>query len=73
MKRLFGRKKNMAIRAYRRPLLNPNYGPAQMGDASKMPELNYEEVFVILETPLLEFTQKDLVFLRERGIDPFRD
>jgi len=32
-----------------------------------------EDVFVIVESPLLEFTQKDLVFLRERGIDPFRD
>jgi hypothetical protein len=62
------------IRNYRRPLPNPiQHAGAQMGDASRMPEMNYEEMFVILESPLLEFTQKDLAFLREQGIDPFRN
>lgn len=60
----------MAIRAYRRPLPNTHYGPVT---PNTDPAYNYEDVFVIVESPLLEFTQKDLVFLRERGIDPFRE
>jgi hypothetical protein len=64
----------MAIRTYRRPLPYPFHYPCQPdGDPRVLMPGPYEEMFVIMEDPLLEFTQKDLVFLRERGIDPFRD
>jgi hypothetical protein len=33
----------------------------------------WEDVFVIYEAPLLEFTHKDLVFMRELKIDPFTE
>jgi hypothetical protein len=60
----------MAIRAYRRPL--PSIFP-QMGVAppSILPQMEYEDVYVILEAPLLEYNQKDLLFLRSLKIDPF--
>lgn len=60
----------MAIRTYRKALPNTNYGPST---PNSDPVYNYEEMFVVLEQPLLEFTQKDLAFLRERGIDPFAE
>ena len=64
----------MSVRTYRRPLPPPIpiLGQPQR-DQLTIHEVPFEDVFVIVESPLLEFTQKDLVFLRERGIDPFRD
>jgi hypothetical protein len=72
MRKILDRGRRLSIRTYRRPLPLPN-------NFASHPELRifeampFEEVFVVCETPLLEFTQKDLVFLRECGIDPFRD
>lgn len=62
----------MSIRAYRKPLYNPysDFGrPAPEG----MPRMEYMDVFVILEDPLLELGHADLVFLRELRIDPFTE
>jgi hypothetical protein len=64
----------MAIRVYRRPLpASVHYAGQPNNDPRLLREMPFEEIFVVLEDPLLEFTQKDLAFLRERGIDPFRD
>ena len=60
------------IRSYRQPIPAPNI-PYSASDETPPPEQKYEEIWVVLEEPLLEFTQKDLIFLRERGIDPFSD
>jgi hypothetical protein len=57
----------MAVRAYRK-LLSSCVGVTEE-DRSQLPQ--YEDVFVVLERPLLEFSKYDLHFLKERGIDPF--
>ena len=71
------------IRSYRRPLPRTFPGGFQPSDGqpfgftgwkdgqSSLGE--YEDVFIVSENPLLELTHADLCFLRERGIDPFRD
>jgi len=62
----------MAIRVYRRPLPNPvHYAGQPNSDPRTLRETPYEEIFIILETPVLEFTQKDLALLRGMKIDPF--
>ena len=71
MRRLFPWSKRMSIRHYLRPIPNSDHRPQEGLRIFEAPRC--EDVFVIVESPLLEFTQKDLVFLRERGIDPFRD
>lgn len=64
----------MAIRAYRRPLPYPmHYAGQTNNDPRTLAQMPYEDIFVILETPLLEFTQKDLVMLRGMKIDPFTE
>jgi hypothetical protein len=63
----FFERRRMPIRAYRK-LLSSCAGVTEK-DRSQLPQ--YEDVFVILENPLLEFTKYDLHFLKERGIDPF--
>ena len=60
----------MAIRAYRRPLPNP-YPQMGIGIPIELPQNEYEEIFVIMDVPLLELTQKDLALLRGMKIDPF--
>ena len=58
----------MAIRAYRRALPNPY---PQESSENTNAVYNYEDVFVVMEVPLLELTHKDLVMLRGMKIDPF--
>ena len=62
----------MSVRMYRRPVYSTHYANEPQGDPSTLPEPVYEDIFVMLEEPLLEFTHDDLAFLRERGIDPFK-
>jgi hypothetical protein len=59
----------MAIRSYREPLPNPH--PFVNSFDSAHLYTNYRDVFVVLEEPLFELYQADLVFLRKCGIDPF--
>lgn len=62
------------IRSYRRPLPLPSHYAGQpQEDPAVLMQAPYEDIFVIVESPLLEFTQRDLAFLRERGISPFGD
>lgn len=67
----FYRRKRMSVRTYRRPIPIRFSGWRDMNGQLTPPTPEYEEMFVVLERPLLEFTRKDLVFLREQGIDPF--
>lgn len=65
----------MAIRAYRKPLhlpphVSPNDSSTPDNPLSSFP---YKDIFVILESPLLEFDHADLVFLRDLKIDPFTE
>ncbi len=62
----------MSIRTYRRPIPVTQHYAGQPNSAPPPPG-EYEEIFVLLESPLLEFTKADLAFLRERGIDPFSE
>ena len=62
----------MAIRAYRRPIQLPALRVMQPEDNVKVDgETAYIDIFVIMDAPLLEFTHKDLVMLKEMKIDPF--
>ena len=64
----------MSIRHYRKPLPYPiHYAGQPQGDPLTIRECPFEEVFVIYEDPLLEFTHKDLVFMRDLKIDPFTE
>jgi hypothetical protein len=73
MRRLFDRRmKKMAIRAYRRPIQLPALRAMQPDDNVKVDEgTAYIDIFVIMDSPLLELTHKDLVMLRGMKIDPF--
>ena len=61
----------MSVRTYRRPFRFASQDGETWMVATTPPTPEYEEMFVVLEKPLLEFTRKGLIFLRERGIDPF--
>jgi len=62
----------MAIRAYRRPVQLPTHIAAQPQEGVRFDgSTPYVEIFVIMEAPLLELTQKDLAMLRGMKIDPF--
>ena len=64
----------MAIRSYRRPLPYPmHYAGQPNNDPRTLAQMPYEEIFVIMEVPLLELTQKDLFELRGMHIDPFTE
>ena len=62
----------MSIRMYRKPVYPTHYAHEPQGDPSTLQDDTFEDIFVMLEKPLLEFTHEDLAFLRERGIDPFK-
>ena len=62
----------MYIRSYRRPIEIPLSQKINLSDIIPYQQ-EYEEVFVILEEPLLEFGKKDLAFLKELKIDIFKD
>ena len=62
----------MAIRAYRKPIQLPALRVMQPEDNVKLDGATpYIDIFVIMDSPLLEFTHKDLVMLRGMKIDPF--
>jgi hypothetical protein len=64
-------RRRMSIRHYLRPLPNEDHRPQEGLRIFEAPRC--EDVFVICESPLLEFTHKDLVFMRELKIDPFTE
>ena len=56
------------MRTYRKPIPRPaNFAP-QPQEGLRISEVICEEMFVVLENPLLEFNHSDLVFLKECGI-----
>ena len=61
----------MAIRAYRQPTPRKSFPVSQPVDPRDIKEDGYVDVYVIMEKPLLELLQRDLVFLKNCGIDPF--
>ena len=66
----------MSIRQYRRPIPNSPYkfGFSGWRTPNELPpQLECEEIFVILENPLLELTQKDLAFMKNVGVNPLAD
>ena len=73
MRRLFDRRiRKMAIRAYRKPIQLPALRVMLPDDNVKVDgETAYIDIFVIMDSPLLELTHKDLVMLRGMKIDPF--
>ena len=74
MRELFTPRKSryMAIRAYRKPIQILAHIPIKPEDNVKFDgSTAYVDIFVIMDAPLLEFTHKDLVMLKEMKIDPF--
>ena len=64
----------MSIRTYRRPFPMRFSGwRTSNGNQLTPPTPEYEEVFVIMEYPLLELTQKDLAFMKNVGVNPLAD
>ena len=62
----------MAIRSYRKPVPYKFLAGDLQRDPSKLPDPpQFMEVFVILESPLLELGQADLAFLKSVGVDIF--
>jgi hypothetical protein len=68
MRHLF-RRPRMAIRVYRRPVYQGQGGVPPLAGQPFVPI--YENIFVLLDTPLLEINKADLIFLRLLRIDPF--
>ena len=62
----------MYIRSYRRPIEIPLSQKINLSDIIPYQQ-EYEEVFVILEEPLLEFSKKDLAYLKALKIDVFSE
>ena len=64
----------MSIRQYRRPI-PIRFSGWRTVDGVRLtpPTPEFEDVFVILEEPLLEFTHDDLYMLRCMQIDPFTE
>jgi hypothetical protein len=66
------KRRTMAIRCYRKPLPYPvHYAGQPNSDPRFLRDAPYEDIFVIMDRPLLEFNQKDLALLRGMKIDPF--
>lgn len=58
----------MQFRVYRRPLPRKLSEPITEGEPIFMQE--YEEIFVLWEEPLLEFTRDDVMWLKGLSINP---
>lgn len=59
----------MFIRTYRKPLPHAaHYAGQPNSDPRTLEQMPYQEMFVLLEQPLLEMDREDLLFLKGCGI-----